>query len=337
MSQLRQVHVRRSRCSYHPHGFLLEGDGPRDRQPRSLTGGPLAIGIVPGVGVPEVQSGIRRPEQRSTEHPVPIPIPRIKPITRVAADELRIGVPLGVTVAEVHQPAQFAMQTDRLDTVTVEAPDKRLVARIPDHIRGASGTQPAIVRTELADDVERLIRRPIGRHRTEPVAVEIPGDRDVSWLREEELDVGVALGVFVAEIHVPVGLAIQPRRLDTVPVPIANRRVVTWIAVEERGDLESGAIVEMPPAARRFDQTDGVKARHDRRCHINNRGVECGSGFVPGSVLRYARDRSGSKEEERAGHGVAGSRRRWTDNVGAAPYLFSGLTTTSVGTVKFGG
>ena len=57
------------------------------------------------------------------------------------------------------------------------------------------------------------------------VAVEVPGNRNVARIAEEEPDVRTALRVGLPEIHVAVGLPVQPRRVDAVTVPVAGHRL----------------------------------------------------------------------------------------------------------------
>src|SRR5690606_14244463 len=127
-----------------------------------------------------------------------------------------------VRVPEVHQAGRLAMQTDGVDAVTVEVPHERLVARVAELERVVGRPQPLVGGSQLVDDVEALFGRPVDRDRVPAVPVEIAGNRDVPRVAEVEGDVGHTLSVRVPQIHVPVALAIEPRCLDPVPIPVAT-------------------------------------------------------------------------------------------------------------------
>lgn len=90
----------------------------------------MLVGIALAVGVPEVHDHVRGPEQSRAEHTVSVPISSHKPVPGVAEDELVVRIPLGVRVAEVHQPGRLTVQPDRLNAITIKVADERFVARV---------------------------------------------------------------------------------------------------------------------------------------------------------------------------------------------------------------
>ena len=154
------------------------------------------------------------------------------------------------------------MKAWRIDPVAVEVPDERLVARIAEHVRMVGSTEAAVVGPELVDDVERLVRRSIDRHRVASVGVEVTGDRHISGVPEEERDVRVALRVRVAQIHVPVGLAVQARSVDPVAIPVTGERIVAGVPEVELARL-GGTVVQVPYPRGGIDQSVAVLGCHE--------------------------------------------------------------------------
>ena len=64
--------------------------------------------------------------------------------SRDSEKEEGIRIPLRVGVSEVHEPGRLPVQSDRLDTVTVEIADERRVPRITEHIGEFSGTESSL-------------------------------------------------------------------------------------------------------------------------------------------------------------------------------------------------
>jgi hypothetical protein len=78
-------------------------------------------------------------------------------------------------------------------------------------------------------DVESSVARPVHGRCLDPEAREVTSHQLVARVAGDVLHIRVALGVRVAEIHQPGGLAVEPDRVDTVRVEVTDERFVTRV------------------------------------------------------------------------------------------------------------
>jgi len=126
------------------------------------------------------------------------PVTGNEPVTRIPEDELVVRVPGGVRVAVVHESVGLAVETNSVLPVAVEVSDERLVACVPEDERVVSSTETAIIRSEFVDDVEPLLCWSIDRDGVAAIAVEVSTYWYITWVAEEERNVGDTLGVRVS-------------------------------------------------------------------------------------------------------------------------------------------
>ncbi len=170
------------------------------------------------------------------------------------------------------------MQPHRVHTVTIEVTHERGVTRVPELERELRSPQPAIIGTQRIDDEEPVTRRPIDRHRVTPIPIEVTHQRHITGITEEERPIRHTLGVRIPQIHVPVGLAIQPRRVHTVTIPVPHERHITGIPEEERRRGPRHRITEEPHPRTRIHHTHTInhtinrtRRRHPHPTHHHTR------------------------------------------------------------------
>jgi hypothetical protein len=145
------------------------------------------------------------------------------------------------------------MQSDGVDSIAVKVTNERLVSWIAEVVVELGTSKPSPVLSEQVDDEHPALGWSIDRDRVTAVVVEVPDDRNVTGVAEEEFPIGVPLSVRIAQVDKPVRLAIHARCIDAVAVPVAEDGEVAGIAVEELLD-RSRAVSQMPDTLSRIDQ-----------------------------------------------------------------------------------
>ena len=221
--------------------------------------------------------------------PVTGPVARDQPIPRIPKDELVVRHPLAVGVAEIHQPGRGPMQPNRLHPIPIEIAHKRLIPRIPKDIRHLSSPQPTVIVAQPVDHKHPRLHRPIDRHRVTPIPIEVPHNRDITRIPEEEPDIGHPLGIRIPQIHKPIRLAIHPRRLHPITIPIPHHRNITRIP-EIEPHLPTSRTPQPPQPQPRIHQPHRGHGAAD--LGIGRRS--CGQGLGRGPYLQGSESVPGS-------------------------------------------
>ncbi len=177
------------------------------------------------------------------------------------------------------------MESYFVDTISVEIPGERPVARVAEGEYGVGSTDTGTARGQPVEDEELLRGGPEHRHGVTAVAVPVARQRQVAAVADGENRVGHARGAGVAQEDLASGRSVDPGSIDAVAVPVPDERSVPGIAEEHRGDgrVRGHCLPDMPTgrAVHEAEAITGVGADARRSGVVWQRlGIECRHHFA---------------------------------------------------------